>query len=234
MPTIEEIIESRGGVFLEELKTQGKGRKRTSIRFICENGHESIKRKEAFEKTWCYECQKNSIEDAYNLAIEKGFKFLSIEYKNNSTKYLWECSEGHQWKATYANIFNGRGCPTCIGRPNISYGKVPFNYFVDLITKKEGTILTLESEYKNTNTKIKYLCKEQHECETEGAELRRGTWCYECQTSLYERTCRKIFEYLFDKPFLKSRHLKNPETNKGIELDGYKLNKNYVKKMKLN
>ena len=209
MPNIQEIIESRGGTYIEEYK-QGR---RKYVTFECENGHEVSKRTDDIKKTWCKECQKNTIEDAYNLAEERGFKFLSDEYKNSTTHYLWECSEGHQWKAKYSNIKTGKGCPECL--------KIPFEYFVDLITNKEGQIITTQEEYEGVRTKIKYTCKEGHNCESIGSSLKRGVWCLECQMSLCERTCRKIFEYLFNKPFVKSRHLKNPLTNKGIELDGY-------------
>ncbi len=210
MNTIEEIITSRGGIFIEELKIDG----RKYIKFVCENAHEITKRSDSFKKTWCNQCQNNTIDDAHNLAKEKGFKFLSDEYINCKKLYLWECSEKHQWKAQYGNIKTGKGCPKCL--------MIPFSYFVNLIKEKKGTIITTEEEYENTYTKIRYKCKESHESEVLASSLRQyGITCLECNMSLCERTCRKIFEHLFQKSFPKSRHLKNPETNKGIELDGY-------------
>jgi hypothetical protein len=197
MDAIKEIILSKGGTFIEEVKIN----KRKHIKFICENGHETIKRSDSFKKTWCYKCQANSIEDAYNLAKERGFKFLSKDYTNCKKLYLWECPEGHQWNAQYGNIRTGKGCPKCL--------MISFSYFINLIAEKKGILITPEEEYKDTSSYIKYKCKEGHECEVLGSSLRQyGVKCLECNVSLCERTCRKIFEYLFQKPFLKDRHLK--------------------------
>jgi len=209
MDLIKEIIISRGGIFIEDIKKDN----RIYIKLICENGHEIIKRNDSFKKTWCNKCQHNSIKDAHNLATKKGFKFLSNEFKTCNDSYLWECSQGHQWMAKYGNIHAGKGCPKCL--------LVPFSYYTELITKKGGSMITLEHEYKKVRSKIKFKCKEGHICETTGICLRMNCWCLECNMSLCERTCRKIFEYIFKKPFSKSRHLKNPETNRGLELDGY-------------
>jgi hypothetical protein len=209
MTDIKKIIQAKGGIFVEELIIA----KRKYTKIICENKHESIKRNDAFKKTWCQQCTNNTIDIAHNLAKEKGFKFLSTEYKNSSSHYLWECKEGHTWTAKYYNIHSGKGCPECL--------KVPYEFFVDLITNKEGKIITTKEEYFNIKTRIEFECKYGHKCKTTGCILRSESWCRECQTSLCERTCRKIFEYLFNLPFLADRHLKNPETNKGIELDGY-------------
>ena len=205
---IEELITERGGTFIEELRINN----RIYVRFMCENGHESNKRSDCFN-SWCQECLKNTIEDAHNLALRRGFKFLSESFTNCNAKYLWECSEGHTWEAKYGNIHTGKGCPECL--------MIPFSYYTDLVTQKGGVIITTEDEYENIRSKIKFTCKEGHECETTGASLRVNHWCAECQISLCERTCKKIFEYLFEKPFIKSRHLINTETLRGIELDGY-------------
>ena len=82
MSTVKEIIEKKGGTYKEEFKKDG----RKYVKFICENNHEVIKRTDCIIKTWCNDCQKNSIEDAYNLAKQKGFvkqltKTISIDSK---------------------------------------------------------------------------------------------------------------------------------------------------------
>ncbi len=153
----------------------------------------------------------NTLEYMHILAEEKGYKFLSDKYINSRTKYIWECSNMHQWEAPYNSIKTGHGCWQC--------HKIPFKFYVDLIKDKGGTILTLEKEYKDTTTYIKYICKEGH-C-NESRSLKNGSWCIECNTLVSEKTCRKIFEYLFQKPFIKSRHLINPDSGNKFELDGY-------------
>jgi hypothetical protein len=207
---MEAFITSRGGIFIEEFRKDG----RNYVKFICDNNHNCIKRTDSFGNNgWCRECNKTNIDDAYTLAYKYGFKFLSEKYVNTATSYLWECLFGHQWNARYYNIYSGKGCPECL--------KVPYEFFVDLITNKGGKIITQKNNYVDLTTRIKFICEENHECETTGATLRQKHWCLECNMSINERTCRKIFEYLFKKQFMKSRHLKNPETNNSIELDGY-------------
>ena len=67
-----------------------------------------------FNRTWCKECQRNTIEDAHILAKENGFIFLSEEYINADSTYLWKCiKRGHEWRTTYSNIYNRKKCPKC-------------------------------------------------------------------------------------------------------------------------
>lgn len=71
--------------------------------------------------TWCPRCatikttrsQRNSIEDAKKLAENKNGKCLSEVYVRSHDKLKWECSRGHQWKASYANVYMGKWCPYC-------------------------------------------------------------------------------------------------------------------------
>lgn len=206
---IKQIIKDNGGIFIEELKIDG----RKHIKFTCENGHESVKRNDTFKSTWCQKCTKNTMDDVRVLEEKHGFKFLSNVFKKTSDSYDWQCKNGHIWKARYYNIHSGKGCPECL--------KVPYSYFFDKITEKGGKVITTKEEYINSQYAFKYLCKEGHECRARKQLLENGGWCAECQCSLCERTCRNIFEHIFQAPFPKSRHLKNPVTNKGIELDGY-------------
>jgi hypothetical protein len=57
-----------------------------------------------------------TLEECQKLALERGGKCLSQEYINNSTKMLWECSKGHQWKAKFSHIlYRKQWCPYCCG-----------------------------------------------------------------------------------------------------------------------
>jgi very-short-patch-repair endonuclease len=55
--------------------------------------------------------------DYHALAEERGFGWLGPEVPNTHTRTVWECAEGHQWEAHYANVLHkGSGCPTCVDR----------------------------------------------------------------------------------------------------------------------
>lgn len=47
------------------------------------------------------------------IAKQRGGKCLSTTYTNNTTKLLWECAKGHQWKAVPKGIKKGYWCPKC-------------------------------------------------------------------------------------------------------------------------
>ena len=54
-----------------------------------------------------------TIKEVRETARAKGGKFLSKTYKNNQTRYRWECANGHRWSATTDKIRFGRWCPYC-------------------------------------------------------------------------------------------------------------------------
>ena len=83
----------------------------------CAKGHQwkatpsSIK-----QGSWCPKCAGNrryTIEHMRIIAKERGGNCLSISYKNNSTKLLWVCSEGHRWEAMPMKIISGTWCRKC-------------------------------------------------------------------------------------------------------------------------
>ena len=65
--------------------------------------------------TWCPFCSGSvvTIHDMRLLAKKKNGKCLSSQYINSDTKLLWECHDGHQWKATPSSIKRGTWCPIC-------------------------------------------------------------------------------------------------------------------------
>lgn len=207
---IKNHLEKNGWTYIGKIKNNSIRK----IRCKCPNDHESDKIPSRLMKDLqCIQCISITIEKCHALAKEKGFKFLSTVYTDYKTKYLWECKQGHQWEARYGSIKDGSGCRIC--------WKIPFNRYVELINNKEGKILTNENDYVNTKSRIKYVCKHNHICESTGSNLLEGHYCQECSISTAERTCRKIFEYLFKVPFPKNREFTHPRTGNFIELDGY-------------
>jgi hypothetical protein len=54
------------------------------------------------------------LEEAKKVALERGGLCLSTEYVNSSTNMLWQCKEGHEWSAWFANVkYNKSWCPYC-------------------------------------------------------------------------------------------------------------------------
>jgi len=58
--------------------------------------------------------EKITIESCNKLAIKRGGKCLSTEYKNCEINLKWECADGHQWDAPIKSIKYAKSwCPTC-------------------------------------------------------------------------------------------------------------------------
>src|SRR6266542_2106780 len=67
--------------------------------------------------TWCPYCAgmaKHTLDDAKQIALTRGGKCLSTEYKNNKSPLLWICKNQHKWYAKFDNIVNKCSwCPYC-------------------------------------------------------------------------------------------------------------------------
>lgn len=65
---------------------------------------------------WCSECVGNkryTLKETQQLAIKKGGKCISTEYKGSDTPLEWECSYGHIWRVTPHHVRQGHWCPYC-------------------------------------------------------------------------------------------------------------------------
>ncbi|CAB4428950.1 unnamed protein product [Rhizophagus irregularis] len=59
--------------------------------------------------TWCPNyagMAEHTLDDAKQIALLRGGKYLSIEYKNNKSPLLWICKNQYKWYAKFDNIVN--------------------------------------------------------------------------------------------------------------------------------
>ena len=64
----------------------------------------------------CYDIGKNrrlKYDDVKTYIESFGYKLLSTEYINNSSKLLVQCDKGHKYKVAYSNFQQGQRCPYC-------------------------------------------------------------------------------------------------------------------------
>ena len=138
------------------------------LTFRCKNGHEYKMTPANYKSNYgcgkCYGRGRLSIDDAKNIALKKGGICLSSVYKNNSTKMRWECKLNHKWSASYGSIQSGKWCPCCAGRC----------ITIDVVKKmaREKGVSCLDSEYINSTTMMRFLCKHGHHFETRYSSLR--------------------------------------------------------------
>ena len=171
-----EAASDRGGKCLSSKCTSGKQK----LLWECAKGHRwqaalsHIKAK----NSWCPECagvKKLTIEHAHEIAGQRGGKCLSEEYKNNRTKLKWQCSKGHIWRATLADVKNsGSWCHECAG-----VKKLTLDVFQRIADERGGKCLS--SEYNNLKARLKFRCSRGHEWETLASVVwKQKSWCPVC------------------------------------------------------
>jgi hypothetical protein len=216
--TIDEmrkIAAARGGKCLSKKYVNNLNK----LLWECRHGHlweatpANIKRGK-----WCPICAgrtRLTLEEFKKIAEERGGRCISTEYVNNWTALVWECSEGHQWKAIPNSIKRGTWCRVCAG-----LDKPPLQYLRDTAKKRGGKCLS--STYSNARTKLLWECSEGHRWKATWDKIRQGRWCPQCSSGLGERICREFFQQLFRCRFPKYRPtwLINNEGNQ-MELDGF-------------
>ncbi|PKP58872.1 MAG: hypothetical protein CVT88_06565 [Candidatus Altiarchaeales archaeon HGW-Altiarchaeales-1] len=182
---MQELAKNNGGKCLstEYINT------RTKLKWQCKEGHtwkatpDNIKR-----SRWCPYCAGKAeltIGEMQELAKNKGGKCLSTEYVNALTKLKWMCKEGHTWEAIPNCIKSGHWCPYCAGN-----AKLTIEDMQELAKNKGGKCLS--TEYINTDTKLKWQCKEGHTLEATPDKIKRGQWCPICARKKFKKQNLKI------------------------------------------
>jgi hypothetical protein len=156
-----------------------------------------------------------TIDAMHRLARSREGKCLSDTYVDNKTRLLWECKEGHRWKATPGNIGMGQWCPQCYGHVRLTIQDMH-----RLAEARGGRCLS--DTYVNNNTPLLWECKEGHRWKAQANNIGTGKWCPTCSSGLGERICREFFSQLLGDSFPRARPkwLVNKAGNQ-MELDGY-------------
>lgn len=133
---------------------------------------------------------KITIDIVNNLFKKENYTLLSNEYINAHTKLNYKCSNGHIENISYNNFKNGRRCPKC----KISERKIGINYIRNYL-KNEGYIL-LDSEYKNTKSKLNIKCPNGHLEKITFDTFKRNVRCNKCSSN---KLTYDFVKYEFEK-----------------------------------
>lgn len=128
--------------------------------------------------------RKHTLEYVIKFFQEQNCELLETEYINSTTKMKYKCKCGDKSKTTFANFKNVLRCNKCAGLERCTYKYVE-TYF------KEQNCKLLEMEYKNTKTKMKYICVCGNESNISFQDFKKGNRCRKCSG------CEKLtFEYV--------------------------------------
>jgi hypothetical protein len=198
---------------------------------ICENGH-------SFKMSWnciskgfwcnCHSNVKKITIERLNLYIKDkhpGAILISNEYLINSKLDLI-CENNHKFKMSAHNILSGHWCAICLKCKKKTIQEI--QQFID-INHCGGKLISKEKEYKNNKTKLNLICEKGHSFKMNWDHLNRDCWCPSCKTK-GQAKLKYMVEKIFGKYFVENIQfswLKNPETNRNLDLDIYgEINKN--------
>jgi hypothetical protein len=126
---MQEIAKSRGGKCLSMIFIDSH----TKLLWECTKGHTWETTFDIIRKGhWCSVCagnKKQTIEQLQKLAETRGGKLLSSEYKRQDIKLLWECIEGHRWRALAKSVKEGYWCRQCYLGNRFGYSKKGYTIY---------------------------------------------------------------------------------------------------------
>ena len=108
-----------------------------------------------------------------SLANKNNGLCLSAEYRGVGKNYIWECSQGHKFKASAHDIRRGRWCRDCSKFPNRD-----LSFYNQLALNKGGRCLS--SKYENCMKKVQWICSMGHIWNATPNKIQQGKWCPDC------------------------------------------------------
>lgn len=116
--------------------------------------------------------KKYTIEYVKSLFEEEGYTVLTENYTGCKQKLEFVCPRGHRHSITFDKWLRGRRCYYCNGNIKLTHE------FVEKSFEKEG--YKLLSKYRNSSSKLKYVCPKGHIGYIKWDHWRDGHRCAEC------------------------------------------------------
>lgn len=118
---------------------------------------------------------KQTLEDMKELAILRGGRCLSKEYRGVDAALTWRCQKGHTFEMTPSIVKQGGWCMQCA---KDEYKAEMLELLNGLAQKKGGRCVS--EQYLGNVTKLKWECREGHQWMTAPREIKSGYWCPYC------------------------------------------------------
>ncbi|WP_322552811.1 zinc-ribbon domain-containing protein [Priestia megaterium] len=139
---------------------------------------------------------EKKLKEMRSIAISRKGKCLSDIYLGSKTNLSWKCEKGHIWVATPNNIKRGKWCPTCAIEKNASKRRKNIQDMQKLAGTKNGKCLS--ETYTDMNTKLIWQCELGHIWEARPSNIKRGSWCAECNKGKLGANIRLSIEDMHD------------------------------------
>ncbi len=112
-----------------------------------------------------------TLDEVNSRVTHRGYKVVG-DYVCAGVHTVFECAEGHQWKALPDNVLRGKGCPHCAG---------VFKYTRESLNSKlEPRGIQLIGTYGNANTRSDFECVCGHKWVGYPGAIVSGVGCPKC------------------------------------------------------
>ncbi|WP_210467479.1 hypothetical protein [Vibrio crassostreae] len=156
------------------------------ISINCGNGHdiEPIAN-DIRNGAWCSKCAKNR---SYSLELLQKFvedahggEVTSSTFNNLEETYWFKCNVGHKFPLKGRQVVSDdTWCPECAKeKARINHQKTWMETLTKVAEENQGKLLS--ENYINSKTKMKFMCKREHEFYRSSKEVRDGEWCPKCE-----------------------------------------------------
>ncbi|KFZ25804.1 MAG: hypothetical protein KQ78_02009 [Candidatus Izimaplasma bacterium HR2] len=220
----KELVENESYKLLSEyIHSKNK------VRLKCDKGHEYEVKPNDFKSGYrCPKCSGNcsiqAKEQFLELLYKEGCELIG-EYIDTQIKVKIRCNKGHEYRVIPYSFKRGNRCPVCSGYCPIQAKKE----LIELL-KKEG--YELLGEYKNSHTKIKLKCDNNHIYRITPINFKNGIRCPVCSGNCPIQAKKELIELLKKEGYeLLSKYIDTKtkikiKCNKGHE---YKVRPNHFK-----
>jgi len=152
-----------------------------------------IHTKNKIQKDSCKNCRgkaisekkmKYSYEDMIEIFYQHGFKALisKEEYKSSNTRVPYECLNcGHKSKTTLSMCIIGRGCNICTHKAVHDKQRNNWDDIKQYYIDKNCELLSVEEDYKNKDSLLKYVCHCGRENNTSFNSFKKSYYCRYCR-----------------------------------------------------
>lgn len=185
----------------------------------------------------CHNCsQKNAMkhskrklkyENVKEAFEARGYKLLSKESEitsyNEKLRYL--CPIHGEMAMLWNNFMRGAGCRKCATEEVAKRMYADFDMISEEFERRGYTLLSTKDEYHGAFEKLRYLCPEHGEQQTDWSNFRAGKGCPECAIHKNDsKIATGLKEYCKQKypdTITEYRVLKNPKTGRWMPYDIY-------------
>lgn len=175
----------------------------------------------------CSKCSNNgklTLEELRNRINKKGLKLISDVYTGETCTIEVECQCGNRINTTYASIRNSNDiilCQDCHSKNKRNIYKTPFEEIRKYYEDNGCVLLSLEEEYDNAFSKLKFIgtCGHEHISSYESFKyISKYKMCPECTIKMNSG----------ENTYNWNSNLTQEEREKGRDIEGYN---NFVKEV---